>query len=50
MPSLRTLLLASTFAVVLSSANAAETYCSPIIEDTLADPAVIQHDGRYYRI
>ena len=48
MPFLRTLLLVSTFAVIVSPANAADTYRNPIIEDTLADPAVIQHDGMYY--
>lgn len=48
MPFLRTLLLASMLAVVLNSAKAAETYRNPIIEDTLADPAVIRHDGTYY--
>jgi hypothetical protein len=35
-------------AVVSHAADAAETYRNPIIDENLADPAVIRHDGTYY--
>jgi beta-xylosidase len=36
------------FALVLSPVGVADTYRNPIIDGTLADPAVIEHDGTYY--
>ncbi len=43
MPAGPGLLLCAAAAGVL-----AETYTNPVIEGNLADPAVIQHEGRYY--
>ena len=45
MPSLHLLLFA---AMVPCFADAAETYRNPVIDNNLADPAVIRHDGTYY--
>ena len=43
-----TLLVAVVFAVASSLADAAETYRNPVINDNLADPVVIHHEGTYY--
>lgn len=43
-----TLLVTAMLAVASCIAGAAETYRNPIIDDNLADPAVIHHDGTYY--
>lgn len=48
MPTPRMLLLAIAFTMVARLASAAETYSNPVIDDNLADPVVIQHDGTYY--
>ncbi len=34
--------------MVSSAADAAESYRNPVIDENLADPAVIRHDGTYY--
>ncbi|MBC8868258.1 MAG: hypothetical protein H8E44_02510 [Planctomycetes bacterium] len=39
--------MALVVAVVAYVACAAETYRNPVIEDNLADPVVIHHDGTY---
>ncbi len=41
-------LFVAVLAAVASAAAAAETYRNPIIDENLADPAVIRHDGTYY--
>lgn len=46
--SFRHSLFAAMLSVVSCVADAAETYRNPIIDDNLADPAVIRHDGAYY--
>lgn len=48
MSRLFVILVATVFAMASCVANAAETYRNPIIDDTLADPVVIQHEGTYY--
>jgi len=42
------MLLMTAPALAYSLAGAAESYQNPLIEDTLADPAVLFHDGTYY--
>ena len=44
----RTLLVAAAFAVAPGLVAAADTYRNPVIDDNLADPVVIRHDGTYY--
>ena len=44
----RSFLVAAVIAVAPCPAVAAETYRNPIIDDNLADPVVIHHDGTYY--
>jgi len=41
-------LFVAILALVSYAADAAETYRNPIIDENLADPAVIRHDGTYY--
>ena len=45
---LHRLLFVAVLAVVSCVADAAETYRNPIIDDNLADPAVVRHDSLYY--
>ena len=42
------LLVAAVLAAVPCLAGAAETYRNPVIDDNLADPVVIRHDGTFY--
>ena len=41
-------LFVAILALVSYAADAAETYRNPIIDENLADPAVIRNDGTYY--
>jgi beta-xylosidase len=41
-------LFVAILALVSYAADAAETYRNPIIDENLADPAVIHHDGTHY--
>jgi beta-xylosidase len=48
MPVFRSLLLTAVLGGATYIADAAETYRNPVIDDNLADPVVIFHDGTYY--
>jgi beta-xylosidase len=42
-------LIVTLFALAASqAATAAETYQNPVIDDNLADPVVVRHEGKYY--
>ena len=41
-------LILTTILASASHADAADNYRNPVIDETLADPAVIFHDGMYY--
>lgn len=46
--SIRHALLVAILLATATFAGAAETYRNPVIDDNLADPAVVLHEGTYY--
>lgn len=48
MATFRSVLVGVVFVALACLVNGAETYRNPVIDDNLANPAVIEHGGTYY--